>query len=269
MTYADVRRFLDDAVDRLRAPDETAKAPLRFGIDLGTATIVLTAVDSRDRPVYWDYVVCGAVRDGVVVDFASAVREVRTLAKRAEKMLGVRVTSAATAYPPCVPQSEARACRYVLEQAGVACRALIDEVSAAQDLLGVEDGAIVDVGGGSTGVGVFRNGRLVELSDSAGGGHHLDLIVAGALHVSIEEAEARKRAGEPGLAALLVPGIERIGETIRRAIVGRDVPAIHLVGGALMVPGAADVVSRYLATRAVSYPNAHLITPYGMALTDG
>src|SRR6202034_4564672 len=97
--------------------------------------------------------------------------------------------------PPGVPETEARACRYVLENAGVACRCLVDEVSAAQALLQLRDGAIVDVGGGSTGVGVVEDGELVSLSDRPGGGHHLDLILAGALRLTIEDAERRKRAG--------------------------------------------------------------------------
>lgn len=269
MIALDPVRFLKDAAARFRSPAVEPHGALRFGVDLGTATIVLTAVDADERPVYWDFSVCQAVRDGVVVDFAGAIREVRLLVRRAQDALGVRIAAAATAYPPGVPQSEARACRYVLEQSGIDCRALIDEVSAAHVLLGIRDGALVDVGGGSTGVGVFRDGALVKLSDAAGGGHHLDLIIAGALRIPVEEAEVRKRSGDGAVAAFLVPGIERIGETIRRQIAGTGVRRVHLVGGALMIAGAADIIARYLATPTVSYAHADLITPYGMALIDG
>jgi ethanolamine utilization protein EutJ len=269
VTALDPHAFLESASIRLRAPLADATPPYRFGVDLGTATIVLTVIDAEGKPAYWDFSVCRAVRDGVVVDFAAAVREVAGLVARANESLSVRIVEAATAYPPCIAEAEARACRYVLEQAGVACRLLTDEVSAAQALVRIANGALVDVGGGSTGVGVFRDGRLVTLSDAAGGGHHLDLIVAGALHLSIEEAESRKRSGTAEIAALLVPGIERIGETIRRAIAGRGVREIHLVGGALMIGGAADVIARYVGVKTVAYPHAHLITPFGMALLDG
>ena len=121
------------------------------------------------------------MRDGVVVDFAGAATAVRQLRERAEEQLGAALTSAATAYPPGVSEADARACRYVLEQAGLDCRVLVDEVSAARALLGVDDGAIADVGGGSTGVGVYRDGELVSLGDRPGGGHHLNLILAGGL----------------------------------------------------------------------------------------
>ena len=40
---------------------------------------------------------------------------------------------------------------------------------------------MVDVGGGSTGVGIIRGGMLIDVGDLPGGGHHLNLILAGAL----------------------------------------------------------------------------------------
>jgi ethanolamine utilization protein EutJ len=261
--------FLADARARYRAPRLEPAAPLRFGVDLGTATIVLTAVDALGLPAYWDYVRCGAVRDGVVVDFAGAVRAVAQLKTRAETLLGRPIEAAATAYPPGVSASEARACRYVLETSDIGCRALVDEVSAAQGLVLVRDGALVDVGGGSTGVGIFRDGKLQRLSDAAGGGHHLDLIVAGALRISLEDAERLKRSAPPELEAILRPGIERIAESIKRQIGEESVDTVHLVGGALMLPGAAETISRYLGMNAVAYRHADLITPFGMALCDG
>ena len=120
--------------------------------------------------------------------FAEAVAAVRALASEAALALGVEVLEAASAFPG-VAEAEARACRYVLENAGVTCRRLVDEDTAAQALLQISDGAIVDVGGGSTGVGVVVNSELISLTDAPGGGHHLDLIVAGALRIPIYEAE--------------------------------------------------------------------------------
>jgi ethanolamine utilization protein EutJ len=261
--------FLRSANARRRRPAASYEKPLRFGIDLGTATIVLTAIDAGGVPVYWDDAPCRAVRDGVVVEFAAAVAEVRRLKARAEEALEQKISAAATAYPPGVAAAEARACRYVLEQSEISCRALVDEVSAAQALIGISDGAVADVGGGSTGVGVYRDGSLVALSDAAGGGHHLDLIIAGALHIPIEQAEALKRAGDPRIESIVRPGIERIAASIGRQIGERIVDTVHLVGGALMLAGAADVVAGYLGIRAIAYPHAELITPFGMALCDG
>jgi len=262
----DVRAFLEEAAERLRSPAEPHGA-LSFGVDLGTATIVVTAIDEARRPIYWDFLPCEAVRDGVVVQFAEAVAAVRTLAAGAAKALGVVFASAATAFPPGVAEAEARACRYVLENAGVTCRGLVDEVSAAQALLQIDEGAIVDVGGGSTGVGVVEGGRLVSLTDAPGGGHHLDLILAGALRISIEDAERRKRSGEPGLASILRPGIERIAHSIGKQIGARKTKTVYLVGGAVRVAEAPEVVGRYLGLRAIGYPHSELVTPFGIAMS--
>jgi ethanolamine utilization protein EutJ len=154
----------------------------------------------------------------------------------------------------------------VLEQAGIGCRSLVDEVSAAQALLRVDDGAVADVGGGSTGVGVFRGGKLVSLSDAPGGGHYLDLILAGALGVSVDEAEERKRGAED-TSAILRAGVERIAEGIRRQLREPRAPVVHLVGGALMLPWAAPVVERWLGVETRAYAHADLVTPFGIAVT--
>jgi ethanolamine utilization protein EutJ len=258
--------FLEQAAARRGDPLADRAGPLRFGIDLGTATIVIAAVDGEGRPAYWDHLRARAVRDGVVVDFALAVAAVRQLVDRAEHALGITVREAATAHPPGVPESDCRACRYVIEQAGVDCRALVDEVSAAQALLHVRDGAIVDVGGGSTGVGVFRHGSLVSLTDRPGGGHHLDLILAGALGVGVEEAEHLKRTDGALHARTLTPGVERFAESIRIQCGGRSPGPVHLAGGALMLPGADRIVGSYLGWETVAYPHAELITPFGIAV---
>lgn len=259
-----VEAFLAAAARRLRQPGE-ADGRLRFGIDLGTATIVLTAIDEAWRPVYWDFVRAQAVRDGVVVDFHAAVQIVRGLKARAEAALGVEVGDAATAHPPAVPQSDCRACAFVLQQAGIDCRALVDEVTAANGVLGVRDGAVVDVGGGSTGVGLFRDGALASLTDRAGGGHQLDLILAGALRLSVEDAEARKRERGGGVLQILRPGIERIAESIARQCGRRSPGTVHLAGGALQLPGAAEIIESYLGWPVRAYAHAELITPFGIA----
>jgi ethanolamine utilization protein EutJ len=266
-TRRGVAQFLERAASRLRRPANLAGGALRFGLDLGTATVVLTAVGQGDEPVYWDYLPTRAVRDGVVTDFGAAVAAASELIARAEAALGAAVTAAATAYPPGVSLAESRACRYVLEKAGIDCRTLVDEVSAAQSLLRICDGAIADVGGGSTGVGVFRGGRLVSLSDFPGGGHYLDLILAGALGISIEAAEEKKRLWQDDYHAMLRPGIERIGTLILQQIGAARAVSVHLVGGALMIAGAAATIEKFTGLKTVSYPHAHLVTPFGIAVS--
>jgi ethanolamine utilization protein EutJ len=266
-TTPGVDEFLNEAAGLLRSPAPEWEGPLRVGIDLGTATIVIAVVDALGRPVYLDFRREEAVKDGVVVDFHAAAAATAALKEAAEAALGVPLTQAAAAYPPGVPEADARACRFVLERAGFECVNLIDEVTAAQALLNVSEGAIADVGGGSTGVGMYRDGELVSLDDLPGGGHHLNLILAGHLKVDLAEAERIKREDPTDRLAVLRPGIERIAHNIDRLLPSRPAGPIHLVGGALMVSGAGAVVHRYLGHEVREYPHALLITPFGIALS--
>ena len=262
-----VDQFLVEAFARRGNPLPDPVGPLRTGIDLGTATIVLTVVDALDRPVYWDHVREEAVRDGVVVDFHAATSAVSVLRERAEAALGTELRRAGTAYPPGVGIAESRACRFVLERAGLDCANLLDEVDAAQALLHVRDGAIADVGGGSTGVGVYAGGEIVALGDLPGGGHHLNLILAGGLRIPLADAERAKRTGGATHLAALRPGIERVAHNIGRLMPARPSGPVHLVGGALMVPGAGAVVAAYLGHEVAEHPHALLVTPFGIALS--
>jgi ethanolamine utilization protein EutJ len=256
--------LLADAAARRDDPVLAPPARPRVGVDLGTASCVLVVLDD-DRPVWVESVASGALHDGVVVDFARAVATVRDLRSRAQDALGVELTSAATAYPPCIPVADARACTYVCEAAGFDAVTLVDEVSAAQRTLGIVDGVVVDVGGGSTGVGVFRNGALVRLDDRPGGGHHLDLVLAGALGIDLAEAESVKRARPAEALPILTPGLHRIAESVRSMTPDHSELPLHLAGGALMIPRAGDVLAQYLQRTVVTHPHALLITPLGIA----
>jgi ethanolamine utilization protein EutJ len=263
----EVNAFLEEAARTFQNPVHFSDSPLSFGIDLGTATIVITAIDAGGRPIYWNSLSCQAVRDGVIVNFGDAVAAVSKIKAAATAALKQEISTAATAFPPGVPLAEARACRYVLENAGITCRNLVDEVTAAQALLQVTDGAIVDVGGGSTGVGVVVDGAIVALNDEPGGGHHLDLILAGALGIGIEDAEKRKRRGDEDYSQILRPGLERIASSIVRQIGDHAVRSIHLVGGAVRVPHAAAIVAAFSGIETWAYPHSELVTPFGIAMS--
>jgi ethanolamine utilization protein EutJ len=252
------------AVASGRVPAPSPGGNLRVGVDLGTATCVLVVL-AGERPVWVASHPSGALADGVVVDFARATATVRALRDVAREALGVALTGAATAHPPCIPAADARACTYVCEAAGFDTVTLVDEVTAARRTLDVADGVVVDVGGGSTGVGVFRGGRLLALADRPGGGHHLDLVLAGARGIAVEEAEMVKRERPEEVLDVLVPGLQRIAENVRLLTVGHEDLPLHLAGGALMLPGADRVVAAYLGRRVVTHPHALLVTPLGIA----
>ena len=112
---------------------------------------------------------------------------------------------------------------------------------------------------------MFRDGELVALDDRPGGGHHLDLVLAGALGIPLEDAEPYKRTHPAEAFGVLVPGLQRVAENVRALTVGAEDLPLHLAGGALMLPGADDVLATRLERTVVTYPHALLITPLGIA----
>ena len=60
--------------------------------------------------------------------------------------------------------------------ADIEVTALVDEPSAAAKVLSISDGAVVDIGGGTTGISVIRDGEPIYTADEATGGTHVDLV---------------------------------------------------------------------------------------------
>jgi ethanolamine utilization protein EutJ len=243
---------------------------LRVGVDLGTAYLVLVILDGNGRPLAGEWQYAEVVRDGLVVDFIGAADLLRGMKGRLERRLGRELISAATAYPPGVPQVEVRAASHVLEAAGLRCSGLVDEPSAANLVLQLQDGAIVDVGGGTTGIAVVRDGRVIYTADEPTGGTHFSLVVAGSQNLSFAEAEVLKLRPEeqPRLFPLLRPVMEKVASIILRHIEGRNVPSIVLVGGSSAFPGMAEVVAEYTDLPTWVPPNPLFVTPLGIALHD-
>lgn len=248
------------------APD----SPLRVGADLGTAYLVLAVLDKSGRPLAGEWQYAEVVRDGLVVDFIGAVDRLRGMKERLEHRLGRQLTSASSGYPPGVPQAEVRAVANVVEAAGLQCSGLVDEPSAANLVLQLTDGAIVDVGGGTTGIAIVQNGRVVYTADEATGGTHFSLVVAGSRNLSFEAAEALKtRPEEQGrLFPSLRPVMEKVASIILRHVEGRSVPLIVLVGGTSAFPNMAEVVEEYTHIPTWVPPNPLFVTPLGIALND-
>jgi ethanolamine utilization protein EutJ len=147
---------------------------------------------------------------------------------------------------------------------------MVDEPSAANLVLQLQDGAIVDVGGGTTGIAVVRDGRVIYTADEPTGGTHFSLVVAGSQNLGFAEAEALKiRPEEQGrLFPSLRPVMEKVASIILRHVEGRSVPSVTLVGGASAFAGMADVVAEYTNIPTWVPPNPLFVTPLGIALHD-
>ena len=243
---------------------------LFVGVDLGTAYLVLVVLDENGLPIAGEYQFATVVRDGLVVDYIGAVDRLRGMKERVERRVGRTLTHAATGFPPGVPGVEVRATRNVVEAVGLDCEYAIDEPSAANQILNISNGVIVDVGGGTTGIAVVRNGKVIYTADEPTGGTHFSLVIAGAKDISFEEAEEIKRdpAQQPSLLPVVRPVMEKVASIVGKHVSDWDVRQLTLVGGTCSFPGMAEVVEDYLGIPTCVPADPLFITPLGIGLHD-
>lgn len=247
--------------------DETpVSAPgfVQIGVDLGTADIQTLVVDQQGEPIaaFLDW--ADVVRDGIVVDYFGACQIVRSHIAKVENKLGIKVTKAITSYPP---GTDPRISINVVESAGVEVTKVIDEPASVAALLNIQDGAVVDVGGGTTGTAILHKGQLVESLDEPSGGRHVTLCIAGAMQLEIEQAELLKRKNDdPLLPVMAKPVIEKMSDIVAKHIEPYQIPAIYLTGGGSLISGFADVFKKaFPQSQIVEFSNALYLTPLAIA----
>ena len=241
-----------------------------MGVDLGTAYLTVAVLDEKDQPLAGEYRFAQVARDGLVVDFVGAVDLVTMMKGRIERRIGRELTHAASGYPPGVPLTEVQATAHVVEAAGMICTGLVDEPTAANALVNLDTGVIVDVGGGTTGIAVVEDGQVVYTADEATGGTHFSLVIAGARDIPFEDAERIKidPSQQPVLFPVVKPVLEKVASIVARHIEEYQVPEIVLVGGTSAFYRAAEVIEEYtgIPTRVPHHPA--LVTPIGMAINN-
>ena len=244
-------------------------ARYRCGVDLGTACVVTAVVDETGTPVAGQYQYADVVRDGMVVDYIRAVDLVREMKRKLETALGAELLYAAAAIPPGTDALDGGAVRNVVQAAGFELTALLDESTAANAVLHIQNGAIVDIGGGTTGISILQGGRVVYAGDEATGGTHFSLALAGAMRLPYEEAERYKRdpTHHRELLPILKPVIEKVASIIARHISGWDVGEIYLVGGTCCLGGMEVLLSEKLGIPVYKPENPMFVTPVGIALS--
>ncbi len=252
----------------LLLPNGVYRGTVHVGVDLGTAYTVLVVLDENYKPIAGEYQFAQVTRDGLVVDFVGAVDLLRKMKDRVEKKLGFMLTSAATAYPPGVPMGEVRATANVLFGAGLDCSGTLDEPTAANNVLQIQDGAIIDVGGGTTGIAIFENGKVVYTADEATGGTHFSLVIAGSTGSTFEEAEALKKNPneQTRLFPVIRPVMEKVASIVNRHIEGFRVDKLYLVGGTCAYPGMDKVIQEMTGIETILPGNPLFVTPLGIAM---
>jgi len=241
-------------------------------VDLGTAYLSVVVLDQNDQPVIGEYQFAQVVRDGLVVDFVGAVDLIQQMKDRLERRLGRSITHAASGYPPGVPRVEVQAVANVVEAAGMACTSLVDEPTAANALLGLPSGAIVDVGGGTTGIAILEDGEVAYTADEPTGGTHFTLVTAGSLDIPFEQAEALKV--DPNQQARLFPTLRPVMEKVASIVnhhiheSGIKVDSLTLVGGSCAFRGMPQVVEEYTGLPTWVPDRPLFVTPIGIAMHD-
>ncbi len=243
-------------------------ARIHVGVDLGTAYTVLMVLDEHLQPLAGEYRFAQIVRDGLVVDYHGAIKLLQELKRNIEKRIGVELTSAATTFPPGVSPNEVRATQHIVRAAGFECEQTIDQPTAANAVLQVRNGAVVDVGGGTTGIAVFREGEVIYTADEPTGGTHFSLVIAGALGMEFEEAEEIKKNGEhyQRLFPMVRPVMEKVGTIVARHVAAHAVETIYLVGGTACFPGMDKVVEQVTGIRTIIPGFPLFVTPLGTAM---
>jgi ethanolamine utilization protein EutJ len=246
------------------------KRRVHVGVDLGTAYTGLVVLDEQMQPLAGEYRFAQIVRDGLVLDFHGAISLLRELKQNIETRLGFELTTAATTYPPGVPATEVRATRHVVEAAGFQVEHIVDEPTAANAVLQIENGAVVDVGGGTTGIAIFREGEVVYTADEPTGGTHFSLVIAGGLGLEFEQAEALKKDNNQHrrLFPVIRPVMEKVGTIVARHIAAHPVETIYLVGGTACFTGIDRVVQEVTGVETIIPGHPLFVTPLGVAMHD-
>lgn len=255
----------NDCINIVNYFDKNEK--LFVGVDLGTAYIVLVVVDSDGNPIATELQYAEVIRDGLVVDYSKACHIVRELKEKLENRIGVELIDAAIAMPPGVNDKSVSTHKYVAESAGFEVLNIIEEPEAANYILQIDNGAVVDVGGGTTGIAIFKDGKMIYTADEPTGGTHLTLTVAGNYNIPFSEAEKIKKDinNSKDIFRIVLPVIQKVGSIINKHIKDYDIDLICLVGGTVCLEGFENVIENETGIRTVKPKNPFLVTPLGIA----
>lgn len=246
---------------------ESWSGALRTGVDLGTANIVLAVVDEANHAVAGITAPSNVVKDGIVVDYIGAVKIVRELKKTLESRIGTGLQKGAVAIPPGIMESTSKCIANVAEDAGFEVTNIIGEPTAAASVLGIKDGAVVDVGGGTTGISILKDGEVIYTADEPTGGVHMTLTIQGYYDIDYDSAEKLKvdKSKEQEIFSIVKPVVQKMAVIVKNFLEGYEVPKIYVVGGASCFSDFESVFEKELGIETLKPNDALLVTPLGIA----
>jgi len=239
------------------------------GVDVGTFKISVIVVDENGRPRAATLERAEVVKSGMIVDYMGAVHKVRRMIEKIRAVSPLPLDKGATSYPPQTESGNINTTKYILEAVGLDVLNVLDEPSAANLVLKMKTAAILDVGGGTTGIAVIKGGKVVYSNDEATGGVHLTLVLAGALKISYEAAEELKMGEKSGeIVPIVKPVIDKIS-TIATGFLKPfdDIDKVCLVGGTCELQGLPEIVAKNIGLKTFRPVGSQVITPFGIALS--
>lgn len=221
-------------------------------------------LDEDNQPVAGVMYPSNVVKDGVV-DYLTASRVVTRLKQILEQKLGCTLDRVVTAVPPGISEGNTKVIVNVVESAGFIVTRVLDEPVAAASALNIKNGAVVDAGGGTTGMSILKSGKVTFSADEPTS--HMTLVIAGALGLSYAEAEEMKKtgAGSAGLYPGATGGLEngQSGVGMARYPAGKKYLS---GGGASSCSQFANVFSKQTGKNIIPSVEPLLVTPLGIAM---
>ena len=243
---------------------------LYAGVDLGTYKTIAIVIDEAGRPRAASMRTANVVRSGLIVDYVGALNIVRELMEELRRHCPEPLDKGATSYPPQTEYANLKTTTYILEGAGLEVLNVLDEPTAANRVLKIMNGAVVDVGGGTTGIAVIKDGSVVFTDDEATGGVHLSLVLAGHYKISYEEAEQIKTDRQRNREVLTIvrPVVEKIASIAAKYLDKFDnLEKVCLVGGTCELEGFTEIVAQNIGLETFRPAHPQFITPFGIALS--
>jgi ethanolamine utilization protein EutJ len=266
----EVLQRIEKLSEKMNRPDRwllpEGESDLFVGVDLGTSYVVVAVVDGRGNPVAGAMRFASIAREGLVLDYIGAIEIVKEMVEGLQEGLGVKLQFSSTAFPPKTESANARTTQYVVESVGLKVLKIVDEPSAANRALKIQNGAIVDIGGGTTGIAIVEDGEIIYTGDEPTGGTHLNLVIAGRKGISFEEAESYKLDHQEETLEMVLPVIQKMATIVRNHIDHRKVNIVHLVGGTSELLGIEKVMEDELGIPVKKPCHPQLVTPLGIAM---
>ena len=227
----------------------------------------MVVLDEENNPVACEKQAAEVLRDGVVVDYPGSLRIVRELKAKLEERLGMELVNCAIAMPAGT-ESSARTHQYVAEGAGLEVTNILDEPSAANSIYQIDDGVVVDIGGGTTGLAILKGGQVVQIEDEPTGGTHVTLVLAGNYHIPFKEAEAIKQdySRHREILPVVKAVLEKMASIVKRYVNKDEIDTIYLCGGTCCLTGIEGIFEKETGIRTIKPADPFLVTPAGIAM---